>query len=145
MAPSSLTRGITSKRREVQKISRRQFSGGALTCGSCERSKLNYFCCCCFSFSVLVANPKKTTLHGGGQSRSWSAEQRKRTLAAKPPPSLKQLVRRKWLDVGQNYGCFFRVAHPWKHDGRQTRADENGALGRQLRRTDYVHGHLSPG
>ena len=26
------------------------------------------------SFSVLVANPKKTTLHGG-QSRSWSAGQ----------------------------------------------------------------------
>ena len=28
------------------------------------------------TFSVLVANPKKTTLHGG-QSRSWSAEQGK--------------------------------------------------------------------
>ena len=27
-----------------------------------------------FTFSVLVVNPKKTTLHGG-QSRSWSAEQ----------------------------------------------------------------------
>ena len=26
------------------------------------------------TFSALVANPKKTTLHGG-QSRSWSAEQ----------------------------------------------------------------------
>ena len=26
------------------------------------------------TFSVLVANPKKTSLHGG-QSRSWSAEQ----------------------------------------------------------------------
>ena len=26
-----------------------------------------------FTFSVLVANPKKTTLHGG-QSRSWSAD-----------------------------------------------------------------------
>ena len=29
------------------------------------------------TFSALVANPKKTTLHGG-QSRSWSAEQRKK-------------------------------------------------------------------
>ena len=29
------------------------------------------------TFSVLVANPKKTTLHGG-QSRSWSAEQGKK-------------------------------------------------------------------
>ena len=29
------------------------------------------------SFSALVANPKKTTLHGG-QSRSWSAEQGKK-------------------------------------------------------------------
>ena len=28
------------------------------------------------TFSALVANPKKTTLHGG-QSRSWSAEQGK--------------------------------------------------------------------
>ena len=28
------------------------------------------------TFSVLVANPNKTTLHGG-QSRSWSAEQGK--------------------------------------------------------------------
>ena len=45
------------------------------------------------TFSVLVANPKKTTLHGG-QSRSWSAEQGKKkrrkkeekSLAA-PPPS----------------------------------------------------------
>ena len=27
-----------------------------------------------YTFSALVANPKKTTLHGG-QSRSWSAEQ----------------------------------------------------------------------
>ena len=37
------------------------------------------------TFSALVANPKKTTLHGG-QSRSWSAEQGKkkkeRSLAA---------------------------------------------------------------
>ena len=37
-------------------------------------------------FSALVANPKKTTLHGG-QSRSWSAEQgEKKGLAAPPPP-----------------------------------------------------------
>ena len=53
------------------------------------------------TFSSLVANPKKTTLHGG-QSRSWSAEQRKRekrkSLAAPPsplPPPRALLVRRK--------------------------------------------------
>ena len=43
------------------------------------------------TFSVLVANPKKTTLHGG-QSRSWSAEQEKenkrKSLAAHHPPLL---------------------------------------------------------
>ena len=40
------------------------------------------------TFSALVANPKKTTLHGG-QSRSRSAEQGKKinnNLAAFPPP-----------------------------------------------------------
>ena len=41
------------------------------------------------TFSALVANPKKTTSHGG-QSRSWSAEQgkkrKRKSLAAHPPP-----------------------------------------------------------
>ena len=41
------------------------------------------------TFSVLVINPKNTTLHCG-QSRSWSAEQGKenksKSLAAYPPP-----------------------------------------------------------
>ena len=42
------------------------------------------------TFSALVANPKKTTLHGG-QSRSWSAEQgkkikNKKSGSAPPPP-----------------------------------------------------------
>ena len=41
------------------------------------------------TFSVLVANPRKTTLHGG-QSRSWSAERGKenkiKSLAAYLPP-----------------------------------------------------------
>ena len=40
------------------------------------------------TFSALVANPKKTTLHGG-QSRSWSAEQgkkKKKSGGAPPPP-----------------------------------------------------------
>ena len=51
------------------------------------------------TFSALVANPKKTTLHGG-QSRSWSAEQGKKekreSLAAPPPPPPRALlVRRK--------------------------------------------------
>ena len=39
------------------------------------------------TFSVLVANPKKTTLHDG-QSRSWSAEQgkenKRKSMAAYP-------------------------------------------------------------
>ena len=41
------------------------------------------------TFSALVANPKKTTLHGD-QSRSWSAEQAKKKKmsgSAHPPPS----------------------------------------------------------
>ena len=33
------------------------------------------------TFSVMVANPKKTTFSPGGQSRSWSADQGKRTKA----------------------------------------------------------------
>ena len=41
------------------------------------------------TFSALVANPKKATLHGG-QSRSWSAElgkkEKRKSLAAPPPP-----------------------------------------------------------
>ena len=37
------------------------------------------------TFSALVANPKKTTLHGG-QSRSWSAEQGKKKSGSAPPP-----------------------------------------------------------
>ena len=41
------------------------------------------------TFSALVANPKKTTLHGG-QSRSWSAEkgkkEKRKSLAAPPLP-----------------------------------------------------------
>ena len=51
------------------------------------------------TFSALVANPKKTTLHGG-QSRSWSAEQGKKgkekVWQRTPPPSPRALlVRRK--------------------------------------------------
>ena len=52
------------------------------------------------TFSVLVANPKKTTLHGG-QSRSWSAEQgkenKRKSLAAYPPPPPTLLVGRKQI------------------------------------------------
>ena len=36
------------------------------------------------TFSALVANPKKTTLHGG-QSRSWSAEQGKKKKGLADP------------------------------------------------------------
>ena len=52
------------------------------------------------TFSALVANPKKTTLHGG-QSRSWSAGQGKKKKSKKsgsdlpPPPPRVLLVRRK--------------------------------------------------
>ena len=51
------------------------------------------------TFSALVANPKKTTLHGG-QSRSWSAEQGKKgkeksgSAPPPPPPPRALLVRR---------------------------------------------------
>ena len=48
------------------------------------------------TFSALVANPKKTTLHGG-QSRSWSAEQGKKEkeqVWQPPPPPRALLVRR---------------------------------------------------
>ena len=48
--------------------------------------------------SALVANPKKTTLHGG-RSRSWSAEQGKKEKGKvwqhPPPPPRVLLVRRK--------------------------------------------------
>ena len=40
------------------------------------------------TFSALVANPKKTTVHGG-QSRSWSAEQENKTKNGSPPPPLR--------------------------------------------------------
>ena len=48
------------------------------------------------TFSVLVVNSKKNTLHGG-QFRSWSAEQgkenkRKRLAAYPPPPSFVLIV-----------------------------------------------------
>ena len=47
------------------------------------------------TFSALVANPKKTILHGG-QSRSWSAEQgKKKKSGSAPPPPRALLVRRK--------------------------------------------------
>ena len=53
----------------------RQFHDGMRACvrsddGRCSELLLLLF----LTFSALVANPKKTTLHGG-QSRSWSAEQ----------------------------------------------------------------------
>ena len=70
------------------------------------------------TFSVLVASPKKTTLHGG-QSRSWSAEQgkenKRKSLAAYPPPPTphtarsekinkitRQALRRSW-SVSRSY------------------------------------------
>ena len=51
------------------------------------------------TFSALVANPKKTALHGG-QSRSWPSEQgkekkKKSGSAPPPPPPLALLVRKK--------------------------------------------------
>ena len=71
--------------------------GPALTRNTKERA------CVCQSdqvglrpFSVLVANPKKTTLHGG-QSRSWSAEKAKankrKSLAAYPLPPTPHTAR----------------------------------------------------
>ena len=46
------------------------------------------------TFSPLVANPKKTTLHRG-QTRSRSAEQGKKKSGSAPPPPPTLLVRRK--------------------------------------------------
>ena len=51
------------------------------------------------TFSALVANPKKTTLHGG-QSRSWSAEQGKKEKEkvwqrTPPPPPPRALLEKK--------------------------------------------------
>ena len=51
-----------------------------------------YRCCNCFlPFSVLVANPEKTDLHGRGQSRLWPTVQgkyitKREILAVHPPP-----------------------------------------------------------
>ena len=61
------------------------------------------------TFNALVANPKKTTLHGG-QSRSWSAEQgkkkkKKKSGSVSPPPRA-LLVRRKLKNKINN------AAHP---------------------------------
>ena len=65
----------------------------------CARGKSMLLLLLFLTFSALVANPKKTTLHGG-QSRSWSAKQRKenkrKSLATYPPPHPPTLlVRRK--------------------------------------------------
>ena len=50
---------------------------------------INFVLLLFLTFSALVANPKKTTLHGG-QSRSWSAEQGKKekekVWQRTPPP-----------------------------------------------------------
>ena len=43
-------------------------------------------------FSALVANPKKTTLHGG-QSRSWSAEKKRKEKSGSAPPPPPPLAR----------------------------------------------------
>ena len=61
------------------------------------------------AFSALVANPKKTTLHGG-QSRSWSAEQgekkkKKTSLAAPPPPARCSFGEFKYIYI-------YHAAHP---------------------------------
>ena len=61
------------------------------------------------TFSALVANPKKTTLHGG-QSRSWSSEQGKKEKekvwqrTPPPPPARCSFVHlvNSWL----NFTCY---------------------------------------
>ena len=54
------------------------------------------------TFSALVANPKKTTLHGG-QSRSWSAEQgkkkKKKSGSAPPPPPARAARSEKKIKI----------------------------------------------
>ena len=77
-----------------------------------SRSSLVVFKVLFLTFSVLVVNPKKTTLHGG-QSRSWSAEQgyenKRKSLAAYPPPPQPPtlLVRRKINKITRRiYRCY---------------------------------------
>ena len=71
------------------------------------------------TFSALVANPKKTTLHGG-QSRSWSAEQGKKKKKSGSAPSLPPPARaarsEKKIREKDNSGYthpFFRQSGGW--------------------------------
>ena len=61
--------------------------GGVLVFSSSLLLYTRYELLLFLTFSALVANPKKTTLHGG-QSRSWSAEQGKKEKVWQrtPPP-----------------------------------------------------------
>ena len=73
------------------------------------------------TFSALVANPKKTTLHGG-QSRSWSAEQGKKgkekvwqRIPPPPPPARcsfgekKKRIKKKIENhAAHPHGAFFK-------------------------------------
>ena len=66
------------------------------------------------TFSALVANLKKTTLHGG-QSRSWSVEQgkkKKKVWQRTPRPPRALLVRRKEKKKKRKKEKKNHAAHP---------------------------------
>ena len=72
------------------------------------------------TFSALVANPKKTTLHGG-QSRSWSAEQGKKEKekvwqrSVTPAGASNELdVQNEWEENTQTQN-FIELATPLDH------------------------------
>ena len=63
------------------------------------------------TFSALVANPKKTTLYGG-QSRSWSAERRKKKKKVWQRPHLDLVVshiQRIFCQPEKNYFTWWPI------------------------------------
>ena len=102
---SRLTREVTAKPVSQDQILRRKRGQGNICIFPCSADHeqdwqlypVDLYSChmlllLFLTFSVLVVNPKKSSLHGG-QSRSWSAEQeekKKKCLAApSPPPPLR--------------------------------------------------------
>ena len=79
------------------------------------------------TFSVLVGNPKKTTLHGG-QSRSWFAEQgkenKRENLAARHPPHPARLCENSAIDQIRGGGILNLSLHPHPNRHRRPRRCE---------------------
>ena len=81
--------GSCARVRRIQNARRRNYL--RMVCGGAQTHTM-LLLLLFLTFSALVANPKKTTLHGG-QSRSWSAEQGKKEkekvwqrIPPPPPP-----------------------------------------------------------